>query len=488
MHKKPPLSDYYGNTVIRPNVVKNYRNQFAELIILNKAYGLMLVKQRLMDKADYDRIAAGLDQVRSSLHESDMDGKKHDLFFNVEQALNQQIGEETACKLHTGRSRNDIYYTITRMEIRKSLWAVMEQVLLLQSALLESAREHTESVLPYYSYGQPAQPGTLAHYYLAVTEGLNRDFTRLKSAYANTNVSVVGSCACIGTSFPVDREMMRDLLGFDSIMENTLDAVAAVDFILEAEAAIAIMMASISKVAADLFFWATDECRIMDFGYEIATGSSIMPQKKNAAGIESIRAKSSHAAGLLVGGLTGSRSTSLFPVRDNFEMTFLYWENVEESIKALGMFRDDLRYMKIRRQTAYERANKGFTGASAMAEYLAQTYGIPFVQTHHVVGGMVKTLMEKDALNVENMTSDLLKDVSKEVLGREIVMSDAEIARLLDPAWGLEAKVTGGTPKKSDALAMLERLQGTHRMNGDWLGSAKKTVEDAYARVEKGAV
>lgn len=479
-----PYSTYFAEEIMRPTIIKNHRNQRNELALLNKAYAKMLVRCGLLDEKDRVTIAGGLDRALAALGEDTLDGNMTDLYFSMESALYAQIGEETACRLHLGRSRNDIYCALARMEIRKSIWQLAEHLVSLQHTILDTATKNLRTIIPYYTYGQPAQPGTYAHYLVTLAAMLGRDLDRLQAAYRNTNRSPMGGAASIGTSFGIDKTYMAELLGFDGVIDNSLDAVASFDFLLETEAAVAILMNTASKTASDLFFWATDECRILDCDLSISGGSSIMPQKKNPAGVENVRAKSSHAAGLLAGGLMATKNTSLFPVSDNFETTFLYWEHLDQAAKTLGMLEDALKHSAIRKDIAFRRALDSFTGATALAEALTLRFGIPFVETHHVVGEMVRQLMAKDRLHAAEMTEKLLRAAARTVLGKEIIFSDAEIAEALSPAHGLDAKVTGGTPKVRDTKKLIsagkKHLAGHERR----LAAAKQQVWAAYAKID----
>ena len=477
-------SEFFGNRIMLPTIVKNFRNQRTELTLLNKAYGKMLVGCNLLDPRDYTRIAQGLDAVLATLTEDQLNGDMADLYFSMESALHAVIGEETARRLHLGRSRNDVYCALQRMEIRKSIWWIAEQLLVLQRTLLATARAHLRTVIPYYTYGQPAQPGTYAHYLVTLADMLNRDMNRLRAAHANTNRSPMGGAASIGTSFAIDKTAMAAMLGFDGVIDNTLDAVASFDFVLETETTVAILMNTLSRAAADLLFWASDECRLLDCDMAISGGSSIMPQKKNPAGVESVRAKSSHAAGLMLGGIMAMKNTTLFPVSDNFEMMFLYWEHMEQAVRALGMFDDVLHHSTILQETGWNRAHDSFTGATALAEFLTHRFGLSFVETHHVVGCMIRTLMERKALAIRNMTGELLRESALRVLGQPLELATEDISKALSPMQGLEAKVTGGTPSPDDTRILLEATTNRVDDHEQWLAAVRQRVEAAYASID----
>ena len=208
---------------------------------LNRAYAIMLAEQGLMSKEDYRAIDRGLVAVLDRLTEDDMVKAPplQDIFFLFEKALYDEIGMDTACKLHVGRSRNDIYFTEYRMSMREAVWKISEEVLKTQELLEEKIPEHLETVIPYYTYGQPAQPGTWGHYLVSIHKCLENDLSRLQHAYATINQCPMGAGASIGSAFHLNKYRLAELLGFDGTFENSLMANSAVDYFLELESAIA---------------------------------------------------------------------------------------------------------------------------------------------------------------------------------------------------------------------------------------------------------
>ena len=470
-----------------PNTLEFFRAQFHEMILMDKAHGMMLVKQGLLSPEDYQKIGDGLDKVDATMTEADVDGELGDLYFNMTEQLYKQIGHETADLVHLGRSRNDMSCACNRMQIRRELWKIMEMMNSVMDLMTRMAGEHLDSVITYYTFGQPAQPGTLAHYLLLCFDILARDYKRLQAAYSNTNRSPMGAAAGIGTGYPLDRAYISDLLGFDGVIENTIDAIATPDYLLEVESAVAIMMSSLSKMAQDLFFWCSYEYGLLDVDLSVAGGSSIMPQKKNPTVFEQMRASSAHAIGLLNDSLALTRNTSLFPnMESTVEMFYTFDTCMRETCKALGLLQAGLENITLRKERSYEYTRNNFTGATTMAEVLSQTYHVPFTETHHIIHGMIVRLMENGTMEAKYLTGELMAEISEQVLGKPLVMTDEEVQRMVDPMYCLNHKVTGGTPKPADTEYMLRQRCQMLEQQKSWLANAKDKVEKAYAVIAAG--
>lgn len=221
------MSDYFVNVIELPELIKDYETIFQDELLAQRAYAVMLTKSGIIDAASGKKILEGLDYVRENLKKEDLNADYEDLYYNIEKCLVGRIGVETGGKLHTGRSRNDIGSTMNRMQVRKSLLAVMEALLALREILADKAQKEKDIIITGYTHTQPAQPTCMGHYYMAVFQALTRDFDRLKSAFQNTNHCPYGTAASQGATFPVDRDFLAKALGFDSVLENSLDCIAS---------------------------------------------------------------------------------------------------------------------------------------------------------------------------------------------------------------------------------------------------------------------
>lgn len=473
--------------IAREDILRDYKYRSENLGRLNRAFAKMLNEEGLLKDEDYRLIDKGLVKIQKKVREGDMDPAKGDIHFLYEQALCDEIGAEAGSRLHMGRSRNDMYFTLWRMSVREALQAVMAETLELLKLLEQKAMENLETVIPYYTYGQPSQPGTYGHYLMSIHELLTGDMKRMRAAYKTVNRCPMGSAAGIGTAFAINKQRMCELLGFDNVIENTMTANSAVDYYLEAECALAILNTTLGRVSSDFMFFSGAECGILDCDMSVCGGSSIMPQKKNAEAVGMIRARSAQFPGYLMSSLMAAGSVTLFPSHETYAFFDRFWDNVDVLIENMQLLRLVLERSHIVQETAFARARDGFTAATAMAEELAIELGEPFTKAHHVVGGMIHTLMDEGCLNTERMTSELMKQASQNVLGYEAAKTDEEIAGMLDPLASLNGKVTGGTPKPEDTRRLLENGRRQRQEDEAWLRRAKEQIKNGYAQLDGGA-
>lgn len=478
------LSNRFQEKILLPEALSDYDANFKELILLNKAYALMLKKINILKESECKQIIGALDSVEETLKREDISGNCEDLYFNVEQAMVKKIGVSVGGKLHTGRSRNDIYSALSRMEIRKTSWDIVEKIIELQELLLKEAQNNVQTVLTGYTHMQPGQPITLGHYYTAICYALHRDFTRIANAYKNTNRSPYGAAAFAGAAFPLDRDYLCALMGFDDNMENSIDCIAAKDYLVEMEMAYSIMMTNISRFATDLYFWATDECGILDLGGEVAICSSIMPQKKNPVCFEYAKSKGAHTIGGMISALTVLKNVPYTNNTDIFETSTMYEESLSQTKQGLDIFIESIRYSKIKKEKALNAARTNYSTVTGLADYIVETYQFSFEEAHAIVGSIVGELSDHGN-TIDDITGGLLERIAKEVTEREIKITDEEIKRILDPWDNISRKKTKGSPNEKFVKEMIEELRGFVTFEKEWLKSSKEKVDAAYKQLEK---
>lgn len=480
------IKNYFDSE--KESLLRDYKYRSRNQTWLNRAYAVMLQEEGFLSEAEYKTIDKGLVEIQESITQDDLLTAEHgqDIFFYYEQALYKQIGVDVGCKLHVGRSRNDMYFTMYRMSMREAIWQLAEEILKTQEFLEEKVSAECDTVIPYYTYGQPAQPGTWGHYLISIHKALEQDLNRLRNAYKTINQCPMGAGAGIGSAFHLNKYRLAELLGFDGAIENTVIANSAVDYYLELEAAIAILNTTLGRVGGDLDFFASMECNILDGDSLVCSGSSIMPQKKNYGLGATLRSQAIPFYGYLMNSLATAGSVSMFPIYETFSFFDAFWENVHNVISNIKNLRLALEHSTIRTEVAYARARDGFTAATHMAEQLTMEVGEPFVKTHHIVGNMIHKLMDEDRLSIDNMTSELMKEASVKAVGFTVERTDAQIAEMLDPLASLNAKVTGGTPKPDDTRKLLADGQAVRKENRAWLSSVLRQAEDAFAMVERG--
>lgn len=481
---KVDMSPKYTDAVTLPGIVHDYQVGFSEMILLNEAYAVMLADRGILDRQSADKIVDGLKYVEETLKPGQLKGEWEDFYFNVERPMFQRIGSETGGRLHCGRSRNDIHATIQRMEIRKTVWPVLDELLDFQKLLLEKAAENTDAVMTGYTHWQPGQPITLGYYYMAVFSGLSRDFRRIKSAYENLNQSPYGAAAFAGTGFDIDRQQLSDLLGFDSVMENCLDSIAAKDYIVELLAAYSALAVDISRMAEDMYFWATFENGILELGGEVANCSSIMPQKRNPTTLEQAKSKSSHVIGNLMAAITTLKSAPYTNVMDIFETPTPYFESLDQLHQQMVCISETVKYTKLRRENAVKKASENLCTVTSLADHWVKKHGISFTQAHDIVGNIVSIVLDNGKL-IPGITPELVRQESKKALGWEIEMTERELQSVLDPSENVQSKVGFGGPSTASVERMIETARKQLEEEAAWTAAAKAHVAGAYAALEQ---
>ncbi len=366
------------------------RNLASQDIAGSKAHVAMLAHVGILTEADADAIRAGLDQVRAEIEAGKFTFSRalEDIHMNVEQRLGELVGP-AAGRLHTARSRNDQVALDFKLWVRDTIDALDAQLADLQAALAEKALVHAGAVMPGFTHLQSAQPVTFGHHLLAYVEMIARDRGRMQDARKRLNESPLGAAALAGTSFPIDRAMTAEALGFDRPTANSLDSVADRDFVLETLAAAAICATHLSRFAEEIVLWTTPQFGFVRLSDAFATGSSIMPQKRNPDAAELVRGKTGRVVGALVALFSVMKGLPLAYSKDmqeDKEGAFDALRTLSLTIAAMaGMVRDmtpDVKRMKAA-------AGAGYSTATDLADWLARERRIPFREAHHIAGRVV---------------------------------------------------------------------------------------------------
>jgi len=359
------------------------------------AHARMLAKCELLTKAEAGKIVAGLHEIEGEIErgEFSFDPSLEDIHMAIERRLIEKVGEAGA-KLHTGRSRNDQVVLDLRLYLREEIGQIRRLVANLERALIAQAEAHLDLIVPGYTHLQRAQPVLLAHHLMAYVEMLDRDRARLKDALARVEVLPLGSGALAGVGLPIDRRLVAKALRFRALSGNSLDAVSDRDFVIEPLAAFAILMVHLSRLAEEIVLWASAEFGFIELPDAFATGSSIMPQKKNPDVAELTRAKTGRVFGALVALLTVVKGLPLSYNRDlqeDKEPLFDSVDTVKAASSVMAALVSELAYRRDRMQQA---ARDGYLNATDMADYLVLK-GMPFRQAHEVVGRVVRRCLAR---------------------------------------------------------------------------------------------
>jgi argininosuccinate lyase len=394
-------------------------------------------------------ISGGLREILARAQEEGegffVDESAEDVHSFIETRLIELIGD-AGRRLHTGRSRNDQVATALRLWLREEIDRIAESLRGAQSALLDLAESHADAVLPGYTHLQRAQPILFAHWCLAYFEMLARDGERLSEVRRRVNVSPLGAAALAGTSYPIDREQVARALGFEGVARNSLDAVSDRDFCVEFAAAASLCMAHLSRLAEDLIVYATTEFGFVELSDAVATGSSLMPQKKNPDALELVRGKTGRVFGHTLALLTlikGLPLTYNKDMQEDKEAVFDTADTVRESLEVTATV---LRNVRLREARARDAATVGYMNATEMADYLAWR-GQPFREAHEAVGRMVLyglgKGLELHELELEELRgfSSLVSEDVYEALSLERTLATKSQAGGTSPARVAEALV-----------------------------------------------
>ena len=406
---------------------------------INKAHVVMLMEQKIIQWQDGAKILKALSK-QSSIK---LDPSAEDVHMAVEEAVLNETGPEVGGNLHIAKSRNDQVATAIRMQLRKELVELMFNVLQMQESLLDTASKHVDTVILEYTHLQPAQPVTFAHYLLSHVDGLGRDLERLQGVYERVNLCPLGSGALATTSFPINRKRTAELLGFNAVLENSIDAVGSRDFILETQAALVLLAVNLSRLAEDLIIWSSPEFGTVELPDDFTSTSSIMPQKKNPEVLEVIRARASHVLGDFVASTAAMKSLPSTYNLDFQEITPKLWASIDNLANSLSIFAKLMPNLKV--STIDEgKAAAGFVGATELANMLVRKYNVAFRTSHKIVGALVKSLIDSKQTLLD-ATPELLQKIAQEAAGVKLTVKKEDIVECTNPHKLIETyKVLGG--------------------------------------------
>ncbi|HIF36688.1 MAG TPA: argininosuccinate lyase [Candidatus Thioglobus sp.] len=382
------------------------------------AHATMLSEVNVLSSAELKLILKGLDQIKNEITNNQFNWSidLEDVHMNIESRLTEVCGDPGK-KLHTGRSRNDQVATDIRLYLRDQVRLIILEVERLLNALLDLAEHEKETIMPGFTHLQAAQPISFGHHLLAYFEMFKRDRERLQESFKRINTMPLGSAALAGTSYPIDRERTAELLGFERISLNSIDAVSDRDFAIEFTANASLIMMHLSRFSEELILWSSAQFEFISLPDSFCTGSSIMPQKKNPDIPELVRGKTGRVTGNLMSLLTLMKGQPLAYNKDNQEDKEPLFDSVDTIYNCLRIFADMVPTIEANKDNMYRSALKGYTTATDLADYLVKK-GLAFRDAHNVVGKAVsyglkenKDLSEFNIEELKSFNSLIEKDV-----------------------------------------------------------------------------
>ncbi|MEA2045775.1 MAG: argininosuccinate lyase [Euryarchaeota archaeon] len=437
-------------------------------LLVDRAHVVMLKEQGLISPEEGTRIISALDRIS----ESEL-GEGEDVHEAIEADLISRIGE-VGGRMHTGRSRNDEVATCIRIVLRDMMLSLMVELNSLTKTLLDLAGDHTETIVPGFTHLQHAQPTTLAHHLLAHADALFRDGERLKDCYPRVNKSPLGAAAFASTGFEIDRDRTAELLGFEGLVENSMDAVSTRDFVLEVLADLSILMIDLSRMAEELILWSTSEFGYIELDDLFASTSSIMPQKKNPDTAELVRGKTGSIVGNLMAALTICKALPLSYNRDLQEVTPHLWQSLSLTRGAVRIMDGCIASARFETDRLEAGAGAGFSTATELADSLVRVTKTPFRTAHQIVGAL--------AASGGTPAMEDLDSAAEKIAGirpSDMGFTTGMLEDALDPRKNVALRNRPGGPAPAETARMLEERARRVEENERLVAEMRDRVEGA---------
>jgi argininosuccinate lyase len=447
-----------------PNLARALAHGFDIEIWCHLAHALMLERQGILAAGDAAQIRAALLALTPEMLA--IDGRQEDLYSYMERHLTRTLGPATGGRLHTGRSRNDLHATTARMILRARLLDVLGGLAGLRRAVLAQAAAHAGTVMPGYTHWQHAQPITLGYYLLAFADGLARDHARCLAAFHRANLSPLGAGALATTAFPLDRDLTARLLGFAGLVEVAYDAVASRDDAHEAVACCAVAMTGLSRLAVDLQAWSTLEYGFVELADQHCAVSSIMPQKKNPAALEHIKAAAGAVTGHLAAALAMTKNTAFADVSDGVSaINAPVIEAAATTARVLRLAAEVLDGISVLPARMLHLAETGYGTATELADVIVRETGLSFRMAHNIVAAVVAGAIAAGR-PATSITGEALDAAAEAQFGRRLGLAPETVAAALDPARNIAGRAVAGGPAPARMAEMLAARQAALAADG----------------------
>lgn len=458
--KKTPAREVVEH-LIRPAIASDLSRSYQTILDINKAHVVMLAEESIIEKDVAGRI---LDVTAKMARmgdnpEFEITPDVEDLYFNLERYLIQETGIDVGGRMHTARSRNDLTATVARMDSRTAYLQLCAMFIDLRKTLIALAKDNLDAAMAGYSHLQPSEPITFAHYCSAVLNALERDYARLAHAWATLNICPLGGCSMGSTTFPINRESTARSLGFDAPMANSIDCVASRDYALEIVGALAMTANTFSRLAQDLYVWATPEYKYIEVDDSVAVCSSIMPQKKNPVTLEHIKGKAAHIEGFWISIFSALKNVAYTHSRDvSGESMRFYWTALQEMKAAFDLLAVTLKTLKVNKEHMLEAAKDNFCTVTELANYLVRYDTFSFRAAHEILALVVDYMMVNNKKSSE-ITLEELNAISLQLVGKKTTLTAGQVALALDPALNAKSKTAGGGASPEEVTRQLTALE-----------------------------
>ena len=448
-------------------------------VLGTQVHNIMLIEQGIVKKEEGMRILGELQAIKQEIIENSI---KYDMSFEdihpfIEDRVIQKIGIEIGGKLHSGRSRNDQVVLDIKLKIRDDIIFLASKLLQLGDLFLSLAEKYEATICPLYTHTQRAQIGSFSHYFLSYATELLRHLSRLWDCLNRTNSNPLGAGAVGGTSFTIDRQRTTDLLGFDTIQVNSLDAVSSRDYTLELISVYSILAIFISRIAEDLVLWSSGEFKFIIFDDTFSSVSSALPQKKNPDTAELLRAGSAEIIGKMLATFMIQKSLCSGYNRDFQQIKPLIWDSQEKLSSCLDILIGIISSFKINDKNMESATLESNLIALDIAEYLVISYGISFRMAHSIIG----TLVQQNGQNLTN--SKEIQKIAKEKFNLSLQINQQELDRFRNPRYCLEMRKSLGNPSQKQQENMIQDLKRDFSQVKEKFDAKNKYIKACYEKI-----
>jgi argininosuccinate lyase len=451
-------------------------------ILVHEAHTVMLAEENIITEDEASSIIKGLKEVK----ELAQDDTKLVGYMSTETALIKKIGE-VGGKMHIGRSRNDLGHTQRRIFYRDQVNRLIKAVIEFRKKLVDTAEKNLDVIMPGYTHWRQAQPITLAHYIMAHVQAASRTVECLEGVYKRTNISPLGSAAFAGTGWPINRERTRELLGFDGLVENTHDGVAAIDYYMELSSALSIHMSNLSRLAEDLQIWSSDEFKFIELDEAYAGTSSIMPQKKNPVILEQVKSYAAETIGNMVSVISSMKGASYTNIVDRVMLEPVTIDTVVGSTNVMTGLVETLQPLE---ENMLKKLREGYSTMTDLADTLVRLFNISFRQAHDIIAQVTIESLKKD-IKAEEITPEMIRTASNNLIGKSLNIPEAELEQALNPRLNVNRRKGIGGPAPEAVRATLDnqrllikKEEKRHQERLEKLKEAKNQLDQAEARLK----
>ena len=475
----------YSSTVLLPAYDDAQRYLFEHMLAAHEAHAIMLAECEIITHENASALLTAVAKIRAQGVETyAYQPGIEDLFFRIESAIIETIGADFGGNLQLGRSRNDLGQALARMALREDLLALHADFLALRQTILTLARKHLDTLMPGYTHTQLAQPVTFAHYLAGVLTFLDKDQARMATAYAHINESPLGAAAFTGSGFPIDRQQVADLLGFDSVIASTHYSIGAGDHLTDIAFAIQSAAIGLGRVTKDLLFLATRESGALHIDDSFIQISSIMPQKRNPVVLEHLRARLSRAFGYAQTVVIQCHSIPFGDTQDIEDEILPPLINAITTLhECLILYTAVFDTLELNREHLHSRAAEGFTTTTELADVLVRANNLPFRLAHKIVATSVKSALERATSDAQITLTDL-QAAAQEIMGHKLAFDQKQLQQALDPQNFVDVRNGLGGVASQSTAALLDQQEAELTGDRDWYTGTKGRLRRAKEQKE----